>query len=172
MESINTINKTLLGAALAVFVLVTALPQESALARGGRGGGMDVRTADLCRTGNEAVDESGGIGTVAAVTDKRNGITAWAVSLEGMQIDGAYDVYDIGSEPAAYDCEDDNSGTSFVYTIDTDEIGEAFRNTVGDDGTYIPEVGDVIQICRGFMPILEGVLVKGGKERNKPNRCN
>ncbi len=162
--------------ALAVLVFAMAAPQGTALARGARGGGMDVRTADLCLVHNALPEYvSGGIGTVAAVTDRRFGVTAWAVSLEGMQKDTTYGVYDTGSED--FNCEGDEEGTFFVYEIDTDRNGEAYRNTEGVNRNDVPEVGHVIQICRydgfvdGDIPILKGVLVKGGKEQNKPGRC-
>lgn len=169
--------------ALAVFALAMAIPQGTALARGG----MEVRTADLClvddakATGLPEYD-SEAIGTVAAVTDRRFGVTAWAVSLEGMlhSVPGTqpvYHVYDTGQNPEGPDCEGDEEGTFFVYKIYTDENGEAFQNTESVNPTSTPDVGDVIQICRydddigGDIPILKGVLVKGGKEKNKPNRC-
>ncbi len=158
--------------ALAVLGLVMAVPQGSALA------GMKIRTADLCLIPlNAAADglEDSGIGTVAAVTDTRSNVTAWAVSLEGMlhrvkpDPPPVYYVYDTGT--GGPNCEGDISkGTFFVYTMTTDENGEAYTNSSGPN----PKVGDVIQICRdddGLIPILSGVLVKGGKERNKPNRC-
>ena len=178
--------------ALAVLVFAMAVPQGTALARSAKGGGMDVRTADLCLV-DDAEDtdlleyDSGGIGTVAAVTDRRFGVTAWAVSLEGMQ-ETTYEVYDTGSED--FNCEGGNSPVPpfFVYPIPTDVTGEAFINTEGDNPNSTPDVGDVIQICRCdlnilgeclkdefdepiLIRILEGVLVKGGKEQNKPGRC-
>ena len=160
-------------AALAVLALALAIPQGTALARG-----MDVKTADLCLIPlNEAADgsEEPGIGTVAAVTDNRTRLgggnstpwTAWAVSLEGLQSGTTYEVWNAKTG----DCAGD-----FVYQMHPAGLnGEAFQNSAGPN----PVVGDVIQICRdddGFLPIvlipiLEGVLVKGGKERNKPNRC-
>ena len=162
--------------ALAVLVFAMAVPQGTALARGARGGGMVVRTADLCLVHNALPEYvSGGIGTVAAVTDKRLKITAWAVSLEGMQKYTTYGVYDTGS--GGSNCEGDEEGTFSVYEINTDGNGEAYRNTEGVNRLDVPEVGDAIQICRyddgvgGDIPILKGVLVKGGKEQNKPGRC-
>ncbi len=166
--------------ALAVFALAMAVPQGTALAAG-----MIVRTADLCLV-DDALDNAlpeynlGGIGTVAAVTDSRTKLgggdwepgTAWAVSLEGMLASTVYYVYN--TESGASDCEGGVPGNYLVYTIPTDIYGEAFQNSGGSDWTNNPVVGDVIQICRdvgGLIPILEGVLVKGGKERNKPNRC-
>ena len=171
-------------AALAVLALAMAVPHGTALARGG----MVVRTADLCLvdyTLPEPEFFSEGIGTVAAVTDSRTKLgggdwepgTAWAVSLEGMlPRPQVYSVYN--TESGASDCEGENPGNYLVYTIPTDEKGEAFQNSSGTDWTNNPVVGDVIQICRYddndgliLIPILEGVLVKGGKERNKPGRC-
>ena len=161
--------------ALAVFALVTAVPQGMALA-----GGMDVKTADLCNVVEDVTlfeFDSEAIGTVAAVTDKRNRLfggnsdpwTAWAVSLEGMRSGTTYDVWKAESGLT-------NCNGVHVYTMPpTDINGEAYQNIAGTN----PVVGDVIQICRDddgllpvvLIPILEGVLVKGGKERNKPNRC-
>ncbi len=157
--------------ALAVLALVTAVPQGSALA-----GGMDVKTADLCNVVEDVTlfeFNSEAIGTVAAVTDKRNRLfggnsdpwTAWAVSLEGMRSGTTYDVWKAESGLT-------NCNGVHVYTMPpTDINGEAYQNIAGPN----PVVGDVIQICRYddgvLIPILEGVLVKGGKERNKPNRC-
>ena len=168
--------------ALAVLVFAMAVPQGTALARGG----MEVRTADLCLVG-PVLEGTDAVGTVAAVTDNRTRlterVTAWAVSLEGMlpwdkeTPPPLYYVYDTGKEPGALDCEGGEGSDLpfFVYTIPTDENGEAFRNTFAVKPTNNPDVGDVIQICRydggGLIPILEGVLVKGGKEKNKPNRC-
>ena len=76
--------------ALAVLALAMAMPQGSALARGG----MEVRTADLCLV--EGVPETG-IGTVAAVTDNRSGVTAWAVSLE--ELSGYYSLRSVSRRP-------------------------------------------------------------------------
>ncbi len=177
--------------ALAVLVFAMAVPQGTALARGAKGGGMDVRTADLCLVDDAEATGlleygSGGIGTVAAVTDRRFGVTAWAVSLEGMlpwdkETPPLYYVYDTGKNTEVPNCEGDDSSDPpfFVYTIPTDVNGEAFRNTEGVNPTSTPDVGDVIQICRDdggpppivLIPILKGVLVKGGKEQNKPGRC-
>ena len=162
---------------LAVLAFAMAMPQGTALARGG----MEVRTADLCLTGyQDSLEDSGGIGTVAAVTDNRSRltmrVTAWAVSLEGMLPNAWYYVYDTGQNPGGPNCEEGEfEGSFFVYPIPTNENGEAFQNTFSVIPTNNPDVGDVIQICRydggGLIPILEGVLVKGGKEKNKPNRC-
>ncbi len=171
MESINTINKTLFGAALAVLALAMAIPQGAALARGG----MELRTADLCLVSTELAESQYGIGTVAAVTDNRLNITAWAVSLEGMQKYTTYGVYDTGT--GGSNCKGDEEGTFSVYEINTDKNGEAYRNAESVNKLDIPKVGDAIQICRydhgvgGDIPILKGVLVKGGKEKNKPGRC-
>ena len=164
--------------ALAVLVFAMAVPQGTALARGARGGGMDVRTADLCNVVNDASIieyDLEAIGTVAAVTDKRLIITAWAVSLEGMQKYTTYMVYN--AETRESNCEDAFVGSfkgEFVYTMPpTDDNGEAYQNIAGPT----PEVGHIIQICREsyvdgpIIRILEGVLVKGGKEKNKPGRC-
>ena len=172
MESINTINKTLFGAALAVLALAMAIPQGAALARGG----MELRTADLCLVTNGLDEWPEGIGTVAAVTDNRLGITAWAVSLEELSGNTYYGVY---SDATGNECEGDS-----VYwaTMKTYSDGNAYRNSAGPR----PEVGYTVWICRlypaaHFDPtkvtradltaILKGVLVKGGKEKNKPGRC-
>ena len=175
MESINTINKTLFGAALAVFALVMAVPQGTALARGG----MELRTADLCLV-NDGLDEyqTGGIGTVAAVTDNRSGITAWAVSLEELEPVTAYAVYTDTEGVEGTGCKGE---PVYSFTLTTDSAGYRFENSGGPR----PEVGQIVTICRmldggsfsvsteadDLIPILEGVLVKGGKEKNKPNRC-
>ena len=57
----------------------------------------------------------------------------------------------------------------FVYAMpETNGDGDAFNN-IGSD---VPvTVGDFVWICRDGLAILSGDLVKGGKERNKPNRC-
>ncbi len=148
------------GVALAVLALVTAVPQGTALARGG----MELRTADLCPV--EGVPETF-IGTVAAVSDNRSGITAWAVSLEELSGDTYYGVYSDATG-------NDECGGNPVYStpMHTDSDGNAYRNSAGPR----PEVGYTVWICRddGFdtdIAILKGVLVKGGKEKNKPNRC-
>ncbi len=184
LESINTINKTLLGAALAVFVLVTTLPQESALARGARGGGMDVRTADLCLTEYADGSEEFGIGTVAAVTDRRFVITAWAVSLEELSGNTYYGVYNDGPADEAVEPADCLGDSVYRKPMTTDPEGYDFRNIDGPSQT--PDVGDFVRVCRldsggwfdplnvnqsTLIAILEGVLVKGGKEQNKPGRC-
>ena len=159
--------------ALAVIALVMAVPQGSALARGG----MEVRTADLCLTGNEDGSEVSGIGTVAAVTDNRSGVTAWAVSLEELEPNSYYGVYN--DETGNDECR---GNSVYSTTMDTDSEGNEYRNSAGPR----PEVGETVWICRldpaaSFNPtsvkradliaILSGVLVKGGKEKNKPNRC-
>ncbi len=182
MESINTINKTLFGAALAVLALAMALPQGSALAKG-----MDVKTADLCLVDNTPPEPEFGleaIGTVAPVTDNRSlgggtstPWTAWAVSLEGMLTGGYYGVYnDVPPEESPEPC-----GGDPVYFILTPG-GTGFRNS---PSTVNPEVGDTVWICRqddggpfnldnpefDLTAVLKGVLVKGGKQQNKRGRC-
>ena len=162
--------------ALAVLGLVMAVPQGTALARGG----MEVRTADLCLVDYTPPEPEwpGGIGTVAAVTDNRYEVTAWAVSLEGMLDDWYYGVYnDVPPEESPEPC-----GGDPVYLILTTPDGTGFEN-LGSTGN--PEVGDTVLICRQdnggpfnldnplfpLTAVLKGVLVKGGKEKNKPNRC-
>lgn len=156
-------------AALAVFALAMAIPQGSVLAKKG----MTVRTTDLCPTVNADisddpdVDESNALGTAAVVTDNRftdgtGTFAAWAVSLDSLKKNMLYGVFNAGTGPGQ--CV----AAGFVYPITTDVFGNAFKN----EGSEVAvEVDDVVQICRGGIAILEGDLVKGGKERNKPNRC-
>ena len=148
--------------ALAVLGLVMAVPQGTALARGG----MQICTADLCPTGNRdtstdpAIDESNGLGTAAVVTDRRFDVTAWAMSLDSLKATQFYDVVNVGT--GVSDCVGPT-----VYSIQTDSDGNAFQN----QSSSVPvDVGDVIQISRDNIAILSGDLEKGGKERNKPNR--
>ena len=175
--------------ALAVFTFVMAIPQGSVLARNARGGGMDVRTADLCLiTENKAADgwEDSGIGTVAAVTDRRFKLTAWAVSLEKLSGNTNYGVYNDGPADGAGEPADCLGDSVYRKPMTTDPEGYDFRNIDGPSPT--PDVGDFVRVCRldsggWFNPldnnnkeltliaILEGVLVKGGKEKNKPGRC-
>ena len=105
-------------AALAVLALAMAVPQGTALARDG----MEVRTADLCLV--EGVSETG-IGTVAAVTDNRSGITAWAVSLEELSGNTYYGVY---NDATGNECEGDSVNWT---TMKTDSDGNAYRNSAG-----------------------------------------
>ncbi len=155
--------------ALAVFALAMAIPQASVLAKKG----MTVRTTDLCPTVNAVidddpdVDESNALGTAAVVTDNRftdgtGTFAAWAVSLDSLKKNQVYGVFNAGT--GGGECVG-----LIVYPIMTDVFGNAFKN----EGSEVPvEVDDVVQICRGGIAILEGDLEKGGKERNKPNRCN
>ena len=115
------------------------------------------------------------------MTDNRTRIsaepwTAWAVSLEGMlEENGYYGVYN-DSSGSPVPCEG-----APVYVMSTPS-GIGFEN---NRSNVNPEVGNTVWICRmleggsfpvgtqadDLIPILKGVLVKGGKEKNKPNRC-
>ena len=81
--------------------------------------------------------------------------------------------------PNGNECE---GNPVYSTTMDTDSDGNEYRNSAGPR----PEVGDFVRVCRldpaayfnpnsvdrdDLIAILSGVLVKGGKEKNKPNRC-
>ncbi len=178
-------------AALAVLALAMALPQGSALAKG-----LDIKTADLCRTGNGVFEERFAIGTAAPVTDNRrlgggtsNPWTAWAVSLEDM-LDGYYGVYNDPFEDPPTPCGGNTQDSKDLMSVYESPIptpgGTGFRNSA----SFVnPEVEDTVWICRrndagnvgewfdplnpgvDLIPILSGVLVKGGKQQNKRGRC-